>query len=392
MAPSAGAAAAASSPASARLAIAVFFLVSGFGYATWASRIPTIQQHLSLDEAELGGVLLALPTGLLLTLPVTGYLLQRFSSRQIMLVGAVLYNVALGLLGFAQYTWQLVGLLFCFGCSRNLLNISMNAQSVGVQALYGRSIIATFHGVWSVAGFAAAAVGAGLISLHIAPSYHFVAVGMVLTGLALAFFPRSLDLVPPPSAADQPARPRFALPGKHLLKFGLICFASMACEGTMYDWSGVYFNKAVHAPPNWVAAGFATYMVAMTTGRFLGDWLVNRYGVRPLLRGSGVLMTLGLALAALLPQPLPAALGFALVGLGVSCVVPMVFSMVGRSSHLSSGAAIAGVSTVGYIGFLLVPPVVGFVASAANLRWSFALMALLGIVVVLLVSTLKDSE
>ncbi|TGE28278.1 MFS transporter [Hymenobacter metallicola] len=384
--------AAASEPraAAARLAIGVFFLVSGFGYATWASRIPTIQQQLGLSEAELGGVLLALPTGLLLTLPVTGYLLQRFSSRQIMLVGAVLYNVALGLLGFATTTWQLVTVLFCFGCSRNLLNISMNAQSVGVQALYQRSIIATFHGVWSVAGFGAAAVGALLISLNIAPGYHFVAVGTVLTGLALAFFPRSLELAPAPPSPDQRARPRFALPDKHLLKFGLICFASMACEGTMYDWSGVYFDKAVHAPQNWVAAGFATYMVAMTTGRFLGDWLVNRYGVKLLLRLSGLLMTSGLVLAALLPLPLTAGLGFALVGLGVSCVVPMVFSMVGRSGTLSTGAAIAGVSTVGYLGFLIVPPVVGFIASAANLRWALALMSVLGLVVVLLVSRVEE--
>ncbi|MCB2408673.1 MFS transporter [Hymenobacter lucidus] len=380
-------------PAAARLAIAVFFLVSGFGYATWASRIPTLQQQLGLNEAELGGVLLALPMGLMLTLPVTGYLLQRFSSRQIMLTGAVLYNVALALLGFTAHTWQLVVVLFCFGSSRNLLNISMNAQSVGVQALYSRSIIAAFHGVWSVAGFAAAAVGALLIGLNIAPGYHFVAVGLVLTGLAFAFYPRSLELPPTPAAAgDKPARPRFALPDKHLLKFGLICFACMACEGTMYDWSGVYFDKAVHAPPRWVAAGFATYMVAMTTGRFIGDWLANRYGIKPLLRVSGLLMSVGLLLAVLWPQPLPAALGFALVGLGVSCVVPMVFSLVGRSTTLSSGAAIAGVSTVGYIGFLIVPPVVGFIASAANLRWSLALMAVLGVVVVLLVSRLPAEE
>ncbi|TGE24049.1 MFS transporter [Hymenobacter aquaticus] len=375
----------------ARLAITAFFLLSGFGYATWASRIPTIQHALGLSEAELGGVLLALPTGLLLTLPLTGYLLQRFSSRQIMLTGAVLYNVALGLLGFAATTWQLVALLFCFGSSRNLLNISMNAQSVGVQALYRRSILAAFHGVWSVAGFAAAAVGALLIALNVAPGYHFVAVGIGLSGLAFAFFPRTLNLAPPP-AAERAARPRFVLPDRRLLKFGLICFASMACEGTMYDWSGVYFEKAVHAPEKWVAAGFATYMVAMTTGRFLGDWLVNRHGVKPLLRLSGLLMTVGLALAALVPLPLPAALGFALVGLGVSCVVPMVFSMVGRLPALSSGAAIAGVSTVGYVGFLIVPPVVGFVASAANLRWSFALMAGLGIVVLALVARLKEQE
>ncbi|RYU77195.1 MFS transporter [Hymenobacter persicinus] len=370
----------------ARLATAVFFLVSGFGFSTWASRIPTMQHRLGLNEAELGGVLLALPTGLLLTLPVTGLLLRRYSSRRIMLIGALLYNVALALLGFAEHTWQLVVLLFCFGSSRNLLNISVNAQSVGVQALYSRSIIATFHGVWSVAGFAAAAVGVAVIGAGIAPGYHFLAVGVVLSGLALAFFPGTLALPPTPA---QPDRPAFALPDKVMLKFGLICFACMACEGTMYDWSGVYFEKVVHAPRGWVAAGFATYMIAMTLGRFVGDWLANRIGIKPLLRGSGVLMTTGLLLAAALPTPLTAGLGFALVGLGVSCVVPMVFSMAGRSATLGSGAAIAAVSTVGYLGFLIVPPVVGFLAAALDLRWSFALMALLGAVVVALVSKLE---
>jgi len=370
----------------ARLAITVFFLISGFGFSTWASRIPTIQHRLGLNEAELGGVLFALPTGLLLTLPVTGLLLRRFSSRRIMLIGALLFNGALGLLGFAEHTWQLVIGLFCFGSSRNLLNISMNAQSVGVQALYSRSIIATFHGVWSVAGFAAAAVGVAVIGAGILPGYHFLVVGIGLSGLALAFFSGSLALPPAPA---QPNRPVFALPDRAMLKFGLISFACMACEGTMYDWSGVYFEKAVHAPRGWVAAGFATYMVAMTLGRFVGDALANRHGVKPLLRGSGVLMTTGLLLAAALPTPLTAGLGFALVGLGVSCVVPMVFSMAGRSATLGSGAAIAAVSTVGYLGFLIVPPVVGFLAAALDLRWAFGLMAGLGVVVVALVGKLE---
>ncbi|MCC3156593.1 MFS transporter [Hymenobacter sp. 15J16-1T3B] len=371
----------------ARVAVTLFFLVSGFGFSTWASRIPTIQQRLHLSEAALGSVLLALPAGLMLTLPVTGLLLQRFSSRQIMLVGAVLYNAALALLGFAAHTWQLVVLLFCFGSSRNLLNIAVNAQSVGVQALYPRSIIATFHGVWSVAGFAAAAVGAGLVALHVAPGYHFLGVAVLLTGLALAFFPGTLPLRP---NTGGPARPGFAWPDKTLLKFGVMAFTSMACEGTMYDWSAIYFAKAAHAPVGTV--GFAVYMVAMTTGRFVGDTLASRFGVPALLRGSGLLMTGGLLLAAAVPVPLVAAAGFALVGLGVACVVPLVFGMAGRSATLSGGPAIAAVSTVGYFGFLVVPPLVGFVAEAANLRWAFALMAGLGLVLYALVSRLRAEE
>ncbi|GAB2772721.1 MFS family permease [Hymenobacter luteus] len=373
-------------PRQARWAIALFFFVSGFGFSTWASRIPTIQQQLHLSEAELGGVLFALPAGLMLTLPVTGWLLQRVSSRQVMLVGAILYNLALALLGLVEHTWQLVGLLFCFGSSRNLLNISMNAQSVGVQARYQQSIIASFHGVWSVAGFAAAAVGTLLIRQRVPTATHFAAVAVVLTGLALYNYRHSLVLPPAPEAK----RGGFRWPDKALLKFGLIAFASMACEGTMYDWSAIYFQKAVLVPRETAALGFTVYMVAMTAGRFSGDPLANRFGVKPILHYSGVLLLAGLLLAALFPEPLLAGLGFVLVGLGVSCVIPMVFGMAGRTAALSSGSAIAAVSTVGYFGFLLVPPVVGFIAEAAGLRWSFGLMALLGGVVVLLVRRLPE--
>jgi MFS family permease len=369
------------SPRRARVAIALFFFVSGFGFATWASRIPIIQHRLGLDEAELGAVLLALPTGLMLTLPVTGQLLLRFSSRQVMLAGALLYNLALGLLGFAAQPWQLVALLFCFGSSRNLLNLSMNAQSVGVQALYPRSIIASFHGIWSVAGFAAAGLGTLLIKDQVSTTTHFGIVALVLTGLALAFFPGSLALPPAPPTG----RPAWVWPEPVVLKYGLITFASMACEGTLYDWSGVYFAEAVRVPKEVAALGFTLFTVAMTTGRFLGDRLVGRFGIGPILQSSGGLMSGGLLLAAVFPTPVVAGLGFMLAGLGVSCVVPLVFSLVGRVNPLRAGAAIASVSTVSYLGFLLVPPLVGFVAKAASLRWSLALVALLGGLVMWLV-------
>ena len=372
----------ATTPGQARLAVALFFLVSGFGFATWASRIPTIQHQLGLNEAELGGVLLAMPTGLMLTLPVTGVLLRRYSSRRVMLAGAMLYNLVLALLGQVAHTWQLVALLFGFGVSRNLLNISVNAQSVGVQARYGRSIIASFHGVWSVAGFGAAAVGTLLVRQAVGTGPHFAAVAAMLTLVALASYRHTLPIAPAP--ADPARKPGFAWPDKALLGFGAITFAAMACEGTMYDWSAIYFEKAVHLPKATATLGFAIYMVAMTAGRFSGDYLANRFGVPRVLRTSGVLIAAGLGLAALVPQPLVAGLGFVLVGLGISCVVPMVFGLAGRAAA-NSGTAIAGVSTVGYFGFLMVPPLVGFIAEAASLRWSFGLMALFGGLVVWLV-------
>lgn len=374
------------SPKTIRIATAVFFFISGFGYATWASRIPTLQQKLHLNEAELGAVLFALPAGLVLTLPVTSWLLSRYSSNRVMFVGTVGFNLLLALLGFTNQVWQLVLVLFCFGSSRNLMNISVNAQSVGVQALYPRSIITTFHGIWSMAGFAAAALGYLMVAGKIPPSYHFLIVGSLLIMAALYFFSNTLFLQP----VNQERKPAFVLPDKTLLKFGLISFASMACEGTMYDWSGIYFHKEVHASATVATAGFVVYMVAMMTGRFFGDRMVNRIGIKPMLTYSGLLIFAGMLLAALFPFVLVAGFGFILVGFGVACVVPLVFSIAGKSKTLSSGSAIASVSTVGYLGFLMVPPVVGFIAQAASLRWSFALIACLGATMVFMVGKVQE--
>ena len=371
----------------ARVSIGLFFFISGFGFSTWASRIPAVQQHLKLNEAELGGVLFALPMGLLLTLPVTGFLLGRFSSRNIMLFGAICFNLVMSLLGFADKTWQVTIALFCFGSSRNLMNIAMNAQSIAVQNLYDRSIIATFHGIWSLAGFAGAAVGTFMVSADITPAYHFFIVSLLLTGLVFYSFPNSLPLKPSPGKTNG----KFALPDRTLFKYGLVCFASMACEGTMYDWSGIYFRKAVHSSKDMVSFGFAVYMVAMTLGRFTGDRLVSRFGIYRMLRYSGMLICAGLLLAALVPKPLPASLAFMMVGFGVSCVVPLIFSMAGKSKTMDSGPAIAAVSTVGYFGFLLVPPLIGFVAQTANLRWSFGLMAVLGATITWIIAEPKTT-
>jgi len=344
-------------PRQIRIANAVFFFVSGFGYTTWASRIPSIQQSLHLNEAQLGAALFAMPIGLMATMPVTGRLLSNFSSSRIMIIGAIAFNLMLALLGYTSQYWQFIAILFFFGSSRNLFNLSINTQSVGVQALYNKSIITTFHGIWSFAGFAGAGVGYLMVYFNVPPTWH-------------------------QKPAPRERKPIFMLPDKTLLKFALICFSSMACENVMYDWSGIYIQKAVHASKVTATAGFVVFMIAVTIGRFAGDRLVNRWGIKHVLQYSGMLIVTGFAFAIALPYATPAIIGYAFIGLGVSCMVPLVFSVAGRSKSMSGGPAIAAVSTVGYLGFLLVPPLVGFVAQAANLRWSFAFIALLGLVIV----------
>lgn len=374
------------SPTRARVMVTIFFFVSGLGFSTWASRIPTIQQELHLNEAQLGAVLFALPIGLMGTLPVTGLLLSRFDSRRILLIGAILFNIMLCGIGFATHTWQLVVALICFGSSRNLLNISANAQSIGVQALYDRSIIARFHGVWSLATFAGAALGSVMVSFSVSPAWHFTTVSILLTALTIYAYPGSVPQQPKPHER----RPLFVLPDRTLVKYGLISFASMACEGTMIDWTGIYFQKTVHASRSGATLGYVVYTVAQTLGRFTGDRLANRFGIRHMLTYSGLLIASGLLLATVLPYPLTAGLGFMLTGFGVSCVIPMVFSMAGRSAGMTSGSAIAAVSTVGYLGFLIVPPLVGTIAQAAGLQWSFGIMAVFGILITCLVQLTLD--
>jgi MFS family permease len=264
----------------------------------------------------------------------------------------------------------------------------VNAQSIGVQALYDRSIIARFHGIWSLAGFGGAALGALMVSFSVSPAWHFLLVGVLLTIACLYAFPGSL----PQQPKAQERRSLFALPDRTLAKYGLISFASMACEGTMFDWSGIYFRKAVHASRDVATLGFVVYMIAMTLGRLTGDRLANRFGIRNMLTYSGLLISSGLLIAVLLPFPLTAGFGFMLTGFGVSCVIPMVFSMAGRSAGMSSGSAIAAVSTVGYFGFLIVPPLIGSVAEFAGLQWSFGLMAAFGVLITVLVQVTLDEQ
>jgi fucose permease len=213
-------------------------------------------------------------------------------------------------------------------------------------------------------------------------------VSIILFALTFYFIKDTIDQKPIP----QSKKPVFSLPDKYLLKFSLICFASMACENAMYDWSAIYFQKAVHAEKAAATAAFVVYMIAMTSGRLVGDKLVTRIGIKTVLRFSGIFIFCGLMLAVLLPFTITAMLGFVLVGLGVSCVVPMIFSLAGKSKNMSSSSALASISTVGYTGFLIVPPFVGYIAHASSIRWSFGIIAFFGVMMVWLVSKIKTED
>ncbi|OZA65016.1 MAG: MFS transporter [Sphingobacteriia bacterium 39-39-8] len=362
-----------------RIAVAVFFFIAGLSFASWASRIPDIKLHLGLTEGGLGLILFALPAGIMISLPFTGWIISKWSSRTILLIAAILYPLTLVMIGLVQTPIQLAITLFLFGTWSNFFNISVNTQAIAVEQLYGKTIMASFHGIWSLAGFTGAAVGTLMISLGLVPFWHFCIVTGISIPIVIWFNNYTVK-----QDAPTGKQPLFAKPDKTILLYGLIAFGSMVCEGTMFDWSGVYFQKAVQAPTQWVTLGYLLFMGAMATGRFISDRFTTRFGIKPILQASGALIATGLMISVLFPFMIPAGIGFLMVGLGVSSVIPLIYSAAGRSKTMNPGVALAAVSTIGFIGFLLGPPLIGSIAQMASLRWSFTLIACLGLLITVL--------
>lgn len=369
-----------------RIAVAAFFFILGFCFASWASRIPVIQQKLGLSESQLGMVLFALPIGLFVSLPVSGWLITTKGSKKVICIAALCYACILVALGFAGKTYQLVAALFAFGFAGNMGNISVNTQAVGVELLYKKTIMASFHGIWSLAGFTGAAVGTLMNGLGIGPGYHFL---IVLTfSVAVFLFAAPFLLTKDNKPKENP--PFLALPHKSLLSLGLIAFCSMLCEGAMFDWSSIYFKKVVLAKPSLVSAGYTAFMSTMAVSRFVADYFTARFGFKRIVQVSGLIIMAGLLLAVLLPYLYTALAGFLLVGIGVSSIVPLVYSAAGKSKILSPGTALASVSTISFFGFLFGPPLIGILAGISSLRLSFAVIAVMGLCVSILATISKE--
>lgn len=369
-----------------RMAVSAIFFMHGLCFASWASRIPSIQEKLSLNDATLGAILFALPAGFFVSLPFAGWLIGKAGSRNVVIPSAALYGISLACTGLSDTVQTIAITLFMFGFFANLLNISINTQAVLVEALYKKKLMATFHGLWSLAGFAGAAIGTWMIGSAIDPLQHFIVIciSFLLVNGVVAFY-----LV----KKDQPSeekRPVFAMPDKSLIGLGAIAFCSMMAEGAMFDWSGIYFAKVVEIDREWTGLGYTTFMIAMAGTRFLADGLSNRFGLKKILQASGVLTTAGLLLVVFFPQLFPSLVGFLLIGMGVSSVVPMVYSVAGKSKILSPGTALTAVSSMGFMGFLIGPPAIGFIAEAVSLQGSFLGLTLMSTAVVFLSSRMQE--
>lgn len=365
-----------------RIALGSIFFIAGLCFASWASRIPDIQAKFGFSEAQLGTLLLGLPIGSLAALPLAGWAVYQFGSKKVIIASCIGYMLFLPLIGFSYSILMLIPVVVIFGMIGNLMNISLNTQALALEDSYGRSILASFHGLWSLAGFTGAGIGAAMIYFDILPKFHY----LFITSIVLITVLLSQAFLIEEQRGGGGGGLVLRKPDGLLLRIGGIAFLGMLSEGCMFDWSGVYFKKVVEIEPGLVALGYVSFMGAMASARFVTDRIINKIGRLNMLRLSGALIFIGLSFSVALPLPISATIGFLLVGFGVAAIIPISYSTAGRSKQYSPGVALAMVSTISFFGFLLGPPLIGYVAEIFNLKVSFILIAVAGLGITILSS------
>lgn len=357
----------------ARAAVTAIFFINGAGYGNWVARIPAVRDSLGLDTQQLGLALLGVAIGSLLAMPFAGALLGRVGSRAMTTCCALAFCATVVLPALAVNLATLTLALVALGATTGTLDVSMNGAGAAVERHGGRAIMSSFHAAFSFGGLSGAALGGFLASREIAPLPHLAGIALLSFACA-AVATRGLL---PIEADGLSGGPAFALPTRALAALGIIGFGALLSEGAMADWSGIYLRDIRATDDATAASGFAAFSLCMAIGRLTGDWLVERFGAVPVVRGGGVVAAAGLALVLLVPSVAFALVGFAAVGIGISIIFPLVLSAAARTPNIPSGTAIAAVTTIGYLGFLAGPPVLGIVAHATTLGVALWLVVLL---------------
>lgn len=372
-----------------RLAIFCLYFCTGICFSSWASRIPDIKIALGLGDAAWGTILLMIPIGQICGMTISGLLISKVGSKRIFPIALTGYVLALLAVGISSTEYALIMSLIVFGFFGNFCNISVNTQAVTLENAYNRPIMASFHGGWSLAGLTGAAVGLLMASLQIHPIYHFSIVGALVIVTLLINTPYlQADFKKEKNPADV-ANKKKDKPETFLFLLGIVAFCGMAAEGAMSDWSGLFLIDVVGTEKNLAPIGLAAYMITMASGRFMIDRATQRWGRQRVLQAGGILIATGLFTAVAFPYFITTIIAFMIIGFGTAGIVPTIYSVAGQHTKISTSIALTIVSSVSFLGFLMGPPLIGYIASATNLRYSYALIGLFGICIVVLASVIK---
>jgi hypothetical protein len=365
-----------------RAGITVVFFINGALFASWASRIPALSDRVGATPGTLGLALLAPAVGAILAMPLVGKLLPGRSSRAFTRLGIIALMAAILLPPAAHTVPALAAALFVVGLANSTLDLSMNAQGVTIERRRRTPILSSLHAAFSFGGFAGAGLGAVAAALGVAPFPHLAAAAL-LFGIPGLTAIRPLLHQDEDADAHAPAMRWRRLPIR-LVLLGTACFFCLMAEGGSSDWGAKLIRDGLDSTAALGAVAYAVFSIAMGGGRLATDALWMRWGAVGLLRRSGALAAVGFALG-LIAGGVPAMIaGFAALGLGLAGVVPTLFRSGAGEPGVPTGSALAAVSSLGYLGFLAGPPLIGAVAQITSLRTACGLLVIAGLLVVLL--------
>ena len=371
-----------------RIAVKLIFFINGFVHANLAARFPRVQELFDIDNGTLGFVLLSSSVGALLAMPFTGWLIIRNGSRRITIFSIFLYCIFVPLVPLMPGLPGLVVLFFIMGLTAGMLDVSMNSQAVMVEKIHEKPIMTSFHALFSIGMVAGAFCGALFVKLETTLFVHFaVIVGMSVAAAAWARYHLIHDK-PKEKEVDGPA---FRLPNAAMVSIGVIAFCCMLGEGAMADWSTNYMENIAMASPALAPLGLSAFALAMTIGRFFGDGARLKFGDRKLMVMCGLISTMGIALTLLFNNPYSVIAGLFIIGIGLSSIVPIAYSIAGNSKNLPPGVGLAMVTTVGYSGFLFGPPIIGLLANWQSLRIALTVVAFLFVIMTFLSARYKSA-
>jgi len=355
-----------------RWALTGVFVVNGAAIGAWVAQIPWVQERFDLSKSAMGLVIVGMAIAVILALPIAGQAIVRYGSERIVWVGGIAMALAVNLPLLAPHPILVAVALFVLGAASATQDVAMNSHGVKVEKDLRKPIMSSLHAGWAFGGMAGASFSAACSALGLDPRVTVAITSVLLLGMLYV----SASRIGHGSAAAGEETPGFTLPSRGVVLLAVLCLLVMVTEGAMADWGGLYLRQNLGASAAIAALAYSFFTAGMTVGRVLGDWINHRIGAVALLRWGALLTGVPLAALLLIGEPAVALAGLFLVGLGVANGVPLMFSAAGRQPDTPPGPGIAAVSSMGSLGFLAGPPVIGFLADALSLPWALSTLIL----------------
>ncbi len=362
----------------ARWATRTQFLNLGFVAGVWGVHVPSLKAAYSLDERTLAAALLATSVGSVLTLTMAGRLVGKLGARGTAILSGWAIALALALSLVLPGFWALVPVMVLLGAGESVFDVAINAEGTMLETLTGRTVMSGFHGMFSLGAMVGAAAAAAMIRGNVSSAIQLALVAAVV-GTSITIASRGMLAAHP--AADA-SHAQFAWPKGTLLLIGLLILSGMLAEGVMYNWSVLYVAQELHAPQEQAALAYVSFAGATAAMRFAGDSVRARMSERTMLVAGPALTAVAMLLVLLVARPWFAMVGFAFVGAGLATVVPILYNAATRVPGVSRAAAIASVSSIGYLGFMIGPPIIGGLAHATSLTFAMGTQIVAALVLI----------